>query len=42
MTKKKGLLCFYDHGKEEGWGDGGLFAKLKGALDLTSGNLEFI
>ena len=29
---KKGLLYFNENGKEEGWGDGGLFAKLHALL----------
>ena len=32
--KKKGLLYFNENGKEKGWGDGGLFAKLQGAPEL--------
>ena len=39
---KKLLLYFNENGKEEGWGDGGLFAKLQGAPDLAADNLEFI
>ena len=31
---KKGLLYYNENGKEEGWGDGGLFVKLKGAPEL--------
>ena len=31
---KKGLLRYSENGEEEGWGDGGLFVKLKGAPEL--------
>ena len=31
---KKGVLYFNENGKEEGWGDGGLFVKLKGSPEL--------
>ena len=31
---KKGLLYFNENGKQKGWGDGGLFAKLQGAPEL--------
>ena len=31
---KKGLLYFNENLKEEGWGDGGVFARLKGAPEL--------
>ena len=31
---KKGQLYFNEDGKEKGWGDGGLFAKLHGKPDL--------
>ena len=37
---KKGLLYYNENGKEEGWGDGGLFAKLLGAPEL--GASDFI
>lgn len=30
----KGLLYFNENGKQKGWGDGGLFAKLQGAPEL--------
>ena len=33
---KKGLLYFNENGKQKGWGDGGLFAKLQGAPELGS------
>ena len=39
---KKCLLYFNENGSESGWGVGGLFAKLRGAPDLTAGRLEFI
>ena len=40
--EKKGGLYFNENGAEKGFGDGGIIAILKGAPDLTSGNLEFI
>ena len=40
--EKKGGLYFNENGSEKGFGDGGIIAVLKGAPDLTSGNLEFI
>ena len=40
--QKKGGLYFNKNGAEKGFGDGGIIAILKGAPDLTSGNLEFI
>ena len=49
LTKKReGLLPILDeelrvpNGSDKGFGDGGIIAILKGALDLNSGNLEFI
>ena len=40
--EKKGGLYFNENGADKGFGDGGIIATLKGAPDLTSGNLEFI
>ena len=40
--QKKGGLYFNENGSNKGFGDGGIIAILKGAPDLTSGNLEFI
>ena len=40
--EKKGGLYFNENGAEKGFGDGGIIAILKGAPDLTSGNLEFV
>ena len=40
--QKKGGLYFNENGSDKGFGDGGIVAILKGAPDLTSGNLEFI
>ena len=31
---KKGRLYYNENGREKGWGDGGLFVKLKGAPEL--------
>ena len=41
MTKKGGLY-FNENGSNKGFGDGSIIAILKGAPDLTSGNLDFI
>ena len=40
--EKKGGLYFNENGSDNGFGEGGIIATLKGAPDLTSGNLEFI
>ena len=40
--QKKCGLYFNENGSDKGFGDGGIIAILKGAPDLTSGNLEFI
>jgi len=40
--EKKGGLYFNENGANKGFGDDGIIAILKGALNLTSGNLEFI
>ncbi len=40
--EKKGGLYFNENGADKGFGDGGIIAILKGAPDLTSGNLAFI
>ena len=40
--QKKGGLYFNENGSDIGFGDGGIVAILKGAPDLTSGNLEFV
>ena len=40
--EKKGGLYFNENGADKSFGDGGIIAILKGAPDLTSGNLEFI
>ncbi len=40
--QKKGGLYFNENGADKGFGDGGIIAILKGAPDLTSGNLDFI
>ena len=39
---KKGLLYFNENGKEEGWGDGGLFVKLKGAPELDVSDFTIV
>lgn len=38
----EGGLFFNENGSDKGFGDGGIIAILKGAPDLTSGNLEFV
>ena len=40
--EKKGGLYFDENGAGKGFGEGGIIAILKGAPDLTLGNLEFI
>ena len=40
--EKKGLLYFNENGKQKGWGDGGLFAKLQGAPELGGGDFTII
>ena len=38
----KGLLFFNQNGKDQGWGDGGLFAKLQGAPELGTSDLTIV
>ena len=40
--QKKGGLYFNEIAADKGFGDGGMFAILKGAPDLTNQHLEFI
>ena len=40
--RKKGFLYFNENGAEEGFGDGGIIAILKGAPDLTVSNFDFM
>ena len=40
--EKKGGLYFNENGAGKSFGEGGIIAILKGAPDLTTGNLEFI
>ena len=40
--EKKGLLYFNENGKEKGWGDGGLFAKLQGAPELGADDFTIV
>ena len=40
--QKKGGLYFNENGADKDFGDGGIIAILKGAPDLTAGNLELI
>ena len=42
FDQKKGGLYFNKNGADKGFGEGGIIAILKGAPDLTAGNLEFI
>ena len=39
---KKGLLYFNENGKQIGWGDGGLFAKLLGAPELGADDFTIV
>ena len=39
---KKGLLYFNENGKQKGWGDGGLFAKLQGAPELGAEDFTIV
>ena len=39
---KKGLLYFNENGKDKGWGDGGLFAKLQGAPELDVSDFTIV
>lgn len=39
---KKGLLYFNENGEEKGWGDGGLFVKLKGAPELAASDFTIV
>ena len=38
----KGFLYFNENGKEKGWGDGGLFAKLQGAPELAQSDFTIV
>ena len=40
--EKKGGLYFNENGADKGFGEGGIIAILKGAPDLSFGNLEFV
>ena len=40
--EKKGFLYFNENGKEKGWGDGGLFAKLQGAPELGESDFAIV
>jgi len=40
--KKNGYLYFNEDGKEKGWGDGGLFAKLQGKPDLYAEDFTIV
>ena len=40
--KKRGLLYFNENGKQKGWGDGGLFAKLQGAPELGADDFTIV
>ena len=40
--QKKGGLYFNENGAEQGWGDGGIFAIIQGAPDISTNNLHFI
>ena len=40
--EKKGLLYSNENGKQKGWGDGGLFAKLQGAPELGADDFTIV
>ena len=40
--KKRGLLFFNENGKQDGWGDGGLFVKLEGAPELGDSDFTIV
>ena len=40
--EKKGLLYFNENGRDKGWGDGGLFAKLQGAPELGASDFTIV
>ena len=40
--EKNGLLYFNENGKQKGWGDGGLFAKLQGAPELGADDFAIV
>ena len=40
--QKKGGLYFNENGADKGFGDGGIIAILKGAPEITPGNLDFL
>ena len=42
FDEKKGFLYFNENGKEKGWGDGGLFAKLQGAPELGADDFTIV
>ena len=39
---KKGLLYYNENGKDKGWGDGGLFAKLQGSPGLDASDFTIV
>ena len=39
---KNGLLYFNEDGREKGWGDGGLLAKLQGKPDLGADDFTIV
>ena len=41
-NERKGLLYFNENGKERGWGDGGLFAKLAKGTDLDANDVNIV
>jgi len=42
LDKSKGLLYFNENGLDEGFGEGGLVAIIKGSQELSSSNINFI
>ena len=41
-AEKKGFPYFNENGKQNGWGDGGLFAKLQGAPELGADDFTIV
>ncbi|WP_188021169.1 hypothetical protein [Synechococcus sp. RS9907] len=42
FDEKKGFLYFNENGKQKGWGDGGLFARLQGAPELGADDFTIV
>ena len=42
FDEKKGFLYFNENGKQKGWGDGGLFARLQGTPELGADDFTIV